>query len=80
MIFMNIKSNLRPTILSILICISLMSGTTSVVLSSMPNPTEQQRVLINTTSETWKLCIGAIMGLLGGGLYSNGKDRSESKK
>ena len=62
-----------------LLSIALLSGGTSVSIANQPNPSEQQIGIINTCTDTWKICVGAIAGLVGGRNFSssNGED-SES--
>jgi hypothetical protein len=48
-----------------LVTATLLSGSTSLYLANQSDPNPQQIQLINTCTDTWKLCIGAISGLLG---------------
>jgi hypothetical protein len=51
---------------SSLLTIALTSGITAVGLSAQPNPNNQQIAVTSTCLDTWKLCVGAIAGLVGG--------------
>ncbi len=53
-------------VFSSLLAIALTSGITAVGLSAHPNPNQQQIAVQNTCLDTWKLCVGAIAGLVGG--------------
>lgn len=53
-------------VFSTLIAIALLSGGTSVYLADQASPSEQQISIINTCTDTWKVCVGAIVGLIGG--------------
>jgi hypothetical protein len=60
-------------VFSALVSIALLSGGTSVSIASQPNLSEQQIGIINTCTDTWKICVGAIAGLVGGRNFSSGK-------
>ena len=49
-----------------LLAIALTSGITAVGISAQPQPNDQQITVQNTCLDTWKLCVGAIAGLVGG--------------
>jgi hypothetical protein len=53
-------------VFSSLLAIALTSGITAVSISAQPKPNEQQITVQNTCLDTWKLCVGAIAGLVGG--------------
>ncbi len=53
-------------VFSSLLAIALTSGITAVGISFQPKPNEQQITVQNTCLDTWKLCVGAIAGLVGG--------------
>jgi hypothetical protein len=53
-------------VFSSLLAIALTSGITAVGLSAQPNPNNQQIAVQTTCLDTWKLCVGAIAGLVGG--------------
>ena len=53
-------------VFSSLLSIAFLSGITSVGLASQPTPNPQQIAVQNTCLDTWKLCVGAIAGLVGG--------------
>lgn len=53
-------------VFSSVLSIALLSGGTSITLANHPNPSQQQINLINTCTDTWKICVGAIVGLIGG--------------
>jgi hypothetical protein len=53
-------------VFSSLLAIALSSGITAVSLSAEPNPNDQQIAVTSTCLDTWKLCVGAIAGLVGG--------------
>ena len=53
-------------VFSSLLTIALTSGITAVSLSAQSNPNPQQISVQNTCLDTWKLCVGAIAGLVGG--------------
>jgi hypothetical protein len=59
------NSNFR-TVFFTLVAIAFLSGGTSVYLANRPTPNEQQITVQNTCLDTWKLCVGAIAGLIGG--------------
>ena len=66
-------------VFSALVSIALLSGGTSVSIANQPNPSEQQIGIINTCTDTWKICVGAIAGLVGGRNFSSSnQDESES--
>lgn len=46
--------------------IALISGGTAVNLSAQPNLTQEQKEIVTTCTDTWKICVGAIVGLIGG--------------
>jgi hypothetical protein len=64
-------------VFSALLSIALLSGGTSVALANQPNPSEQQIGIINTCTDTWKICVGAIAGLVGGRSFAN-REEDES--
>jgi hypothetical protein len=53
-------------VFSSLITLTLTSGVAAVGLSAQPNPNDQQIAVQTTCLDTWKLCTGAIVGLVGG--------------
>ncbi len=53
-------------VFSSLLAIALTSGITAVGISAQPKPNDQQITVQNTCLDTWKLCVGAIAGLVGG--------------
>ncbi len=53
-------------VFSSLLAIALTSGITAVGISAQPQPNDQQITVQNTCLDTWKLCVGAIAGLVGG--------------
>jgi hypothetical protein len=53
-------------VFSSLLSIMIASGVTAVSLSAQPNPNNQQVAVQTTCLDTWKLCVGAIAGLVGG--------------
>jgi hypothetical protein len=53
-------------IFSTLVSIAFLSGGTSVYLANRPKPNDQQITVQTTCLDTWKLCVGAIAGLVGG--------------
>jgi hypothetical protein len=57
-----------------LVSITFISGGTSLYLANHPNPNDQQIGVFNTCTDTWKLCVGAIAGLLGGRNLSQSED------
>jgi hypothetical protein len=59
------NSNFHTVFFSLL-AIAALSGGTAVGLSAQPNPNQQQITVQNTCLDTWKLCVGAIAGLVGG--------------
>ena len=58
-----VKFNL---VFSSLLGVALLSGITAVGISAQPHPNEQQIAVQTTCLDTWKLCVGAIAGLVGG--------------
>jgi hypothetical protein len=62
-------------VFSSLLAVAALSGGTAVTLSSKPDPNPQQISVQNTCLDTWQLCVGAIVGLVGGrSLNSNSND------
>lgn len=55
------------------VALTIISGATSFILASEPNPTDQQRRIIESTSNTWLMGTGTIFGLLGGCSSSTSK-------
>ena len=47
------------------VCLTLLSGTGSIWLSSKGNLSPEQTRVFETTQTTWNMGIGAIFGLLG---------------
>jgi hypothetical protein len=70
------NSNFR-TVFFTLVSIAFLSGITSVGLASQPNPNPQQIAVQNTCLDTWKLCVGAIAGLVGGRNLNNDEEDPE---
>jgi hypothetical protein len=54
------------SVFSGLLLVSFLAGSTAVSLSAQPNPNNQQIAVTSTCLDTWKLCVGAIAGLVGG--------------
>jgi H+/gluconate symporter-like permease len=65
-------------VFSSLLAIALTSGITAVGLSAQPNPNDQQIAVQTTCLDTWKLCAGAIVGLVGGRNLT-GNDQTDKK-
>jgi hypothetical protein len=65
-------------VFSTLVAIALLAGGTSVSLANQPKLSEQQIGIINTCTDTWKICVGAIAGLVGGRNFPSSKEDSES--
>ncbi|GAQ00092.1 hypothetical protein [Leptolyngbya sp. NIES-2104] len=64
-------------VFSTLVTIALLSGGTSIYLANQPAPSEQQIGIINTCTDTWKVCVGAVVGLLGGRNFGSCDDGND---
>ena len=62
-----------------LLSIAFLAGGTSVSIANQPKPSEQQIGIINTCTDTWKICVGAIAGLVGGRNFSAGNSSGSGK-
>ncbi len=71
------NSNFRTVFFSLL-AVAFLSGGTSVYLANRPKPNDQQITVQNTCLDTWKLCVGAIAGLVGG-RNLNDESRDDTK-
>jgi hypothetical protein len=61
-----VSSHFKLVFLSIL-AITLLSGAVQTLLAfSWPDPTKAQQEVFEAMGFAWKLCLGAIVGLLGG--------------
>jgi hypothetical protein len=66
------------SVFSGLLLVSFLAGSTAVSLSAQPNPNDQQIAVQTTCLDTWKLCAGAIVGLVGGRNLT-GNDQTDKK-
>jgi hypothetical protein len=53
-------------VFSTIVSLTILSGSTAVAVSAQTNLNPQQESIVDTCTDTWKLGIGAIIGLLGG--------------
>ncbi|MBE9031950.1 hypothetical protein IQ266_19625 [filamentous cyanobacterium LEGE 11480] len=53
-------------VFSSLLVVTLISGGTAVVISAQPNINPEQKQIVGTCLDTWKISVGAIVGLIGG--------------
>ena len=68
--------NFKP-IFRTIVLFSVLSGGTAVALSFQPRPTPHQEAIIGTCTDSWKLCMGTIVGLLGGRNLNDNDDDEE---
>lgn len=79
---MTSNNHYRTLIFPTVVLLTLLSGATSIVLSAQPNLTEQQRRVLENSSNTWLMGTGTIFGLLGGctgSALNRYLDRSDSQ-
>lgn len=58
---------------------TFISGITAVVIASEPQLTSQQEQVFETCQTTWKTGIGAVVGLMGGNLLQEKKDKEDKE-
>lgn len=81
------KNNFNPTtafrlVFSTVVGFTLLSGFTSICLSTQDNLTPQQTRVFETSTTTWNMGIGAIFGLLGSkatDLFQSDQEDEEEK-
>jgi hypothetical protein len=62
-------------VFSSLLATAFISGITAVGISSQPDPLNpQEEQIVNTCTDTWKITVGAIAGLVGGHNLNNKDD------
>jgi hypothetical protein len=60
-----ISSRFKLTFISAL-GLTVLSAVIVVYLASLPNPTEEQKRLVEVFASSWKMGFGAVVGLIGG--------------
>jgi hypothetical protein len=60
-----ISSTFKLTFISVLV-LTVLSSVIVVYLASLPNPTEEQKRLVEVFASSWKMGFGAVVGLIGG--------------
>jgi hypothetical protein len=65
--------------LGVLTALALISGGTAVGISNQPDPLNpQEEQIVNTCTDTWKITVGAIAGLVGGRNLNSKDDDPET--
>ncbi|WP_200817645.1 hypothetical protein [Calothrix rhizosoleniae] len=80
------KTSTFNLIFSTVVGLTLLSGSTSVLLACQPDLSESQKRILENTSNTWLMGTGAIFGLLGGrtilptGVKMSGEQNEDKEK
>jgi hypothetical protein len=70
------KPSIFTVVFSTVVGITLLSGGTALWLAAQSNPSDAQKRILDTTTNTWLMGTGAIFGLLGG-RTANSPDREQ---
>lgn len=61
------------------VALTLISGAASLMLASEPHLNEQQKRILDNTSNTWLMGTGTIFGLLGSCSQRSSKHKSDNR-